>query len=117
MMATKCNACGWDFSETKTDSQIIRYAGFGPRLGAALVDLLVFIPVILLTMWSLATSVYLSLILCLPITLFSAAYQILMHGKYGQTLGKMAMKIRVVQLSHEPITYIHAFWRHFIDLI
>ncbi|MDO8803687.1 MAG: RDD family protein [Elusimicrobiota bacterium] len=42
---------------------------------------------------------------------FGAAYIIWMHGTYGQTLGKMAFKIKVLQTTNEPITYGTAFVR------
>jgi len=44
------------------------------------------------------------------------AYSILMHGFYGQTLGKMIMKIKVVTSSEDPITLDHAVLRELPQL-
>ena len=39
-------------------------------------------------------------------------YSIYMHGKYGQTFGKMAMSVKIVTYPEElPITYRHAILR------
>ncbi len=38
-------------------------------------------------------------------------YSIIMHGRYGQTLGKMAFGTKVVKDNGEPITYFTAFIR------
>jgi len=42
---------------------------------------------------------------------FGAGYMIWMHGTYGQTLGKMAFNLKVVQTSGEPISYETALVR------
>lgn len=44
-------------------------------------------------------------------TVLGAAYYIGMHGAYGQTLGKMAFNIKVLQASGEPLDYETAFIR------
>lgn len=41
----------------------------------------------------------------------SAGYVVWMHGKYGQTLGKVATGVKVVQVSGEPIGYGRALGR------
>src|SRR5215475_9628908 len=38
-------------------------------------------------------------------------YSVLMHGYYGQTLGKMACGIKVLDISERPITMLQAFLR------
>lgn len=42
----------------------------------------------------------------------SAGYYIWLHGKYGQTLGKMIFNIKVIQTTNEPITYKDAVVRY-----
>lgn len=41
----------------------------------------------------------------------SAGYAVWMHGKYGQTLGKIATGVKVVQVNGEPIGYGRALGR------
>ena len=43
--------------------------------------------------------------------LVSAIYSVWMHGKYGQTLGKMATGVRVVRADGQPIGYGRALGR------
>src|SRR5215813_6504805 len=38
-------------------------------------------------------------------------YNVLMHGKYGQTVGKMATKVRVVDVSLAKLSMRQAFLR------
>jgi uncharacterized RDD family membrane protein YckC len=44
-------------------------------------------------------------------------YYVYMHGRYGQTLGKMACGIRVIRPNGEPISYMRAFGRYFADIL
>lgn len=43
-------------------------------------------------------------------------YTVWMHGKWGQTLGKMATGVKVVQANSEPIGYGRAFGRLLVPL-
>ncbi len=43
--------------------------------------------------------------------LVNAIYSVWMHGKYGQTLGKIATGVKVVRVNGEPIGYGRAFGR------
>jgi uncharacterized RDD family membrane protein YckC len=38
-------------------------------------------------------------------------YVILLHARYGQTLGKMAMKVKVLDVSEEPVRFAQAVIR------
>src|SRR5262245_35296525 len=38
-------------------------------------------------------------------------YSVMMHGYYGQTLGKMACRVKVLDISERPITMMQAFLR------
>ena len=44
-------------------------------------------------------------------------YSICLHGKYGQTIGKMVFKIKVVTVSGNDITFLQAFKRDVVYLI
>lgn len=91
-----------------------KYQTFWPRFFAGFIDALVFLPLsfadaflsaperppVVITIWS--GIVYSSYWL----------YSVLLHSRYGQTLGKMAMKIKVLDLSKERIpTFRQAFLR------
>jgi uncharacterized RDD family membrane protein YckC len=70
-----------------------------------LVDIWVYslnIPLILTALWLLITNSS------------SYVYSVLMHGYYGQTLGKMACKIKVLDISERPITMMQAFLRDIV---
>ena len=43
---------------------------------------------------------------------FPVFYYVFLHGAYGQTFGKMAMKIRVLDADGSPVTYRKAFLRY-----
>ncbi|MBC6996723.1 RDD family protein [Neolewinella lacunae] len=86
-----------------------RFAGFGVRLGAYIIDMLVLIPFI-------GASVYFSsfnpnALAYLGIALLTSLYKPIMEMQYGATVGKMATKIKVVGAEGVPITPEQAFMR------
>jgi uncharacterized RDD family membrane protein YckC len=93
----------------------MRYAGFWPRLGAGLVDLVVLAPIIALSFWSMSTRTT-ALLAEVPLTLFFAFYNIYFVGRWGQTIGKMALGIKVVNLDGTNAGFVRAFYRHSVDL-
>lgn len=94
----------------------MRYAGFWPRLGAGLVDLLVMVPFIVVSFWSLSASRDIALLLEVPMTLLFAFYNIYFVGRWGQTVGKMALGIKVMGLDGTEAGFRRAFYRHCVDL-
>jgi uncharacterized RDD family membrane protein YckC len=94
----------------------VNYAGFWPRFGALLIDGLVAAPVIVLIVlafhgsigWAIA-----SLVLLNPL---GTIYPVYFHGRFGQTLGKMATGIKVVSVDGEPIGFGQAFRRHSVEV-
>jgi len=95
------------------------------RFGAMFIDGLVFLPVVLVlimivgfsafattTAAGAGASVNLAVIATqLAPPAFGVAYFALMHGWRGQTLGKMAVRIKVVQANGQPISMMTAFLR------
>lgn len=86
-----------------------RFAGFGVRLGAYVIDMLVLIPLI-------GASVYFSsfspnAMAYLGIALLMSLYKPIMEMQYGATVGKMATKIKVVGAEGVAITPEQAFMR------
>jgi uncharacterized RDD family membrane protein YckC len=95
----------------------VRYAGFGLRLAAGLVDLLVFAPLIALGFWAThvgpATAIAYSIIH--EVAYF--AYTIVGHARWGQTIGKGVVGIRVLDLSGRRIGWRQAVRRSSVDIV
>ena len=87
------------------------YAGFWRRLGALLVDSAIFLPLTLLDFFVFRQSRTLFVLSTLLLTLVGWTYQVWMHARWGQTLGKMATGVRVVALDGSPISWRQAFLR------
>lgn len=92
------------------------YAGFWRRLGALLIDTLVYTPIIILSFFIYTTSINWIIPVLIIHTFFYFIYTIFFHYKYGATLGKLAVGIRVTQPDSSKITFKQAFLRSSIDL-
>ncbi|NJC26839.1 RDD family protein [Neolewinella antarctica] len=97
-----------DFDATRTDASV-RFAGFGVRLGATVIDYLVLLPFIgAVTYFTMFSPNFSMLALT---SILSLLYKPVMEGIYGATVGKMATKIKVVAKENEPITLSQSFLR------
>jgi uncharacterized RDD family membrane protein YckC len=94
----------------------MRYAGFWPRLGAIVVDTVVLVPIIMLSFWTFSKSRTIAMSFEIPIACLFALYSIYFVGRWGQTIGKMAVGIRVVAVNGESAGYVRALYRHAVDL-
>jgi uncharacterized RDD family membrane protein YckC len=94
----------------------VRYAGFWPRLAAIIVDLVVLAPLIAVGFWAVSTSRTVALLVEIPLGILFAFYNIYFVGRWGQTVGKMALKIKVVGLDGSDAGYVRGFYRHSVDL-
>jgi uncharacterized RDD family membrane protein YckC len=93
----------------------MRYAGFWPRLAAITVDMIVLAPVIVISFWTFSASRMTALLSELVLAFAFAFYNIYFVGRWGQTIGKMALKIRVVRLDGREAGFKRAFYRHAVD--
>jgi len=93
----------------------VQFAGFGPRIVATIVDILVLIPFIVLGAYN-ATG-WKSIPIMLAGAILSNAYKPYMEWQYGATLGKMAAKVKVVNEELAPISLEQAIVRYFPWLI
>jgi len=110
----------------------LKYASIGGRFVALLIDGLIIgaifmIPIVVISMLialsahgeqkpnPAASGVFLFIILLLY--LVPPIYEIVMIGKYGATLGKMAMKIKVVRPDGSPISYGRSAGRYFAKIL
>ena len=106
---------------------MMRYAGFWRRWGAVFIDGLVMIPITIPAnlgfQFSFAKAsegpefVALAIVLYLLMLVTPAIYMIWMHGKYGATVGKKVMGIKVVMSDGNPISYGRAIGRYFAYLL
>lgn len=97
-----------------------KYQTFGPRFIAAFLDGLV----LMLITWLINLAILrtdqsvITFILGILYNFLPFLYSTLMHGYNGQTLGKMAMNIRVVSfVSEDKISYFQAFLRDSVPII
>ena len=99
------------------------YAGFWIRFGAKFIDgliisvvnmaiLLIFGPLLGFNLWSLEPPKNLGFLIFYPFffgNLF--LYSVFFVGRYGATLGKMALGLKIVTSSGDPISYMRALAR------
>ena len=92
----------------------LRLAGWGRRAAAVIVDWLVLVAVMFgASIWAFATDdPAAGIVLFFAIFLLPTLYQWLMVGQWGQTLGKMALRARVVRAEDAgPVGYGRAAGR------
>ncbi|HEO70153.1 MAG TPA: RDD family protein, partial [Candidatus Hydrogenedentes bacterium] len=104
----------------------MRYSGFWIRFGAVMIDGIVLqvANVILMGILGatlgaaseeralLSTGVIMTLS-----SLIGMLYETLLVGKYGATVGKMAVGVKVVRPDGSPLTYLRAFGRHWGKMV
>ncbi len=102
-----------------------RYRTFWPRLWASWIDVLVLMPAALLfsyllhpkvSLWE--TARWMLVIVYIINQTYFWFYSIYMHGRWGQTVGKMTTRVKVVDLKTEkPISYFQALLRDSIPIL
>lgn len=108
--------------QSGVDRTRLNYAGAGKRFGALIIDrLIVVLPPYALFIILLLTGGNdpnpLIFILLIPVFLGMPFYEALMlQNKNGQTLGKMALKIRVVRVDGSPLSAGQCWGRAFLRL-
>lgn len=97
-----------------------KYNTFVPRFWASLID-----DLILALLFGVMAIIALSLDFPVKITrlgyvaygLIHLSYRIILHGCFGQTLGKMAAKVKVLALDETPLGMRRAFLRNSVDVV
>ena len=97
-----------------------RYQTLGKRLLALIVDTVVLIPLIGMYVWlasaELSPSAHAAFIV--GGSILNLSYNIVFHWKFGQTLGKMVAKVKVVDVVNEvPISFKQAFLRDIVYVV
>ncbi|HBA84371.1 MAG TPA: RDD family protein [Verrucomicrobia bacterium] len=93
----------------------MKYAGFWSRFLAGLIDVVVFMPLFYLYTWIERHSYVGTMVFVIPYFLTYAGYNIFLLAKYGQTLGKMAVRIKVTRTDGSDIGIREAILRHSVD--
>ena len=95
----------------------MKYATFWQRLAAMWIDGLILVPLYFIHELLRPFSREVAIILVVPMTTLYCAYTIYCHGRYGQTIGKHAMGIRVVRTTGERIGWRESWLRGSIDVV
>lgn len=96
-----------------------KYKTFFPRLAALLIDTFIMMPIVVFDDWfRQAEFSPLFFYIWIPVSaLVFPLYTILMHARFGQTLGKMYMNVKVVDAAtEEPIKFNQAVRRNIPQL-
>lgn len=90
----------------------MNYAGFWSRFAAGLLDFLFMSPLIALTWWGSTHFRLFNVYYFLPGVLFGFFYSVYLVQRFGGTPGKRLMKLRIVKLSGEALSYREALLRY-----
>lgn len=93
----------WNYYRQKKFPLEMRYRTFGPRFWTGVVDTCVFLPVSFTASFLLLLNLprFLAAILVIIQNLAWLVYTVAMHARYGQTIGKMVTKVRVIDSRTE----------------
>jgi len=113
----------------KLNTGDLNYAGFWTRFAAYFLDILILMAVNfsigLIAGLSMAQAagvqpkgaIVFQLVLFAINMSIGISYEVILIGKYGATLGKMACKIKVVTADGGRVTYLRAFGRYFAKML
>ncbi len=104
-----------DFLPLKKDG-INVYSGFLNRLIAGIVDGIVLVPLFFLFQYIDGLSIPLAVVSILVSNLLFSAYWVFFHYRYGATLGKMFLKIKVTKPNGSSISLKQAVLRSSVDM-
>ncbi len=99
------------------NTDTLRYAGFGPRLASILLDMVVMMPLMVLSFWASAQFRLFEAYYFLPGILFGLFYSVYLVQRFGGTPGKLMVGIRIRKLDGTPVGYREAFLRYLPDFI
>ena len=96
------------------------YAGFWRRLGAMLIDYVVWIPYVFIVKWGnnhFGHYRLLEVYILLPNIVISLLYSVVLVARFGGTPGKLILGMQIVRLDGAPIGLSRAFVRNFPELL
>jgi len=103
--------------EQKMNTNSLRYAGFWPRLGSLLLDVLILLPLSALVLWVDGKHRLFVVYYLVPGELFGLFYSVYLVRRFGGTPGKLIVGIRIRKLDGEPVGYREAFLRYFPEAL
>ena len=92
------------------------FATFWQRFAAAAIDLLILFPPMLVQARIGAASKTAALALAVPWIILAVGYSVYCHGRFGKTMGKAVMRIRVARLTGERIGWREAWLRSSVEM-
>src|SRR5215813_12055835 len=95
----------------------LQYAGFWPRLGALLLDLLIMLPLMVLVSWGSKRYRLFELYYFFPSILIGLFYGVYLVRRFGGTPGKLIVGVRIRKMSGEPVDYREAFLRYLPEFL
>lgn len=98
-------------------SDDLKYAGFWRRFGAMWLDVLFFLPVILLVLWGNSRFRLFQAYYLLPGLAIGAFYGIYLVKRFGGTPGKVVAGLRIAKVDGSPIGYREAVLRALPDYL
>ncbi len=110
----------WMHYRRSTFPVVERYSTFGPRFWTGFIDSTVLWPLGFITSVFLLLNIPRSLAALLVVAESVAwlIYTTVMHARYGQTIGKMVTKVRVVDFRSEgSISWLQAWLRDSIPMV
>jgi uncharacterized RDD family membrane protein YckC len=110
----------WSYYRHRKFPQEKRYRTFGPRFWTGAVDTCVFLPLTVTISFLLSLNIprFLAAMLVVIQNLAWLVYTVTMHARYGQTIGKMVTKVRVVNFRTEgKISWGQAWLRDGIPVL
>ena len=117
MDTRKCKSCGQEFEKWvefcshcgEAMEGYSRPAGFWIRVGAYIIDILIFIPIIILSVWN--TWHLKSTVVLVLSSLPGLIYKPFMESFFGATLGKMFCKLKVIDDNGNKLSLFSAYIR------
>jgi uncharacterized RDD family membrane protein YckC len=94
----------------------MKYAGFWPRLAAGMIDFLIFTPFMVLSWQLIGDSRMAHIYVELPFQLAFMALNFWLVYRFGGSLGKLAMGLRIRMLDGAAITLRGTFLRYSVDM-
>jgi len=123
MDTRKCENCGQEFQKWvefcsncgQAMEGYSRPAGFWIRVGANIIDSLIFLPIIILSVWNMFSLK--STVVLILASLPGLIYKPFMESYFGATLGKMSCKIKVIDDNGKKLSLFNAYIRFFPFLL
>ncbi len=123
MNPTRCESCGHEFDEwvefcpdcSEPIKGYARPAGFWIRVGAHIIDSLIFIPLGVLGFFNGSSWKSVAVLVLINVPWFF--YKPLMESFCGATLGKMACGVKVIDAAGKKLSLVSAYVRYFPSLI